>query len=124
MRSVRQLDLKRLDNSERLSFTQNKRLDDLEHGFDSKLVVYQAYQSKLLIHTGDIVSHGKIMFVHLSQMVKGYLRPQVFRRKKLVIRLANAGGLAGWLAGWRAGWRAGGRAEQAFRSSLDQALRD
>ncbi|KAH3769156.1 hypothetical protein DPMN_170404 [Dreissena polymorpha] len=37
---------------------------------------------------------------------------QVFRRKKLVIRLANAGGLAGWLAGglagWLAGWRAGG----------------
>ncbi|KAH3880455.1 hypothetical protein DPMN_004369 [Dreissena polymorpha] len=28
---------------------------------------------------------------------------KVFRRKKLVIRLANAGGLAGWLAGWRAG---------------------
>ncbi|KAH3840051.1 hypothetical protein DPMN_113493 [Dreissena polymorpha] len=27
----------------------------------------------------------------------------VFRRKKLVIRLANAGWLAGWLAGWRAG---------------------
>ncbi|KAH3803382.1 hypothetical protein DPMN_131640 [Dreissena polymorpha] len=30
---------------------------------------------------------------------------QVFRRKKLVIRLANAGGLAGWRAGWLAGWR-------------------
>ncbi|KAH3721728.1 hypothetical protein DPMN_064676 [Dreissena polymorpha] len=31
----------------------------------------------------------------------------VFRRKKLVIRLANAGGLAGW----RAGWLAAGLAE-------------
>ncbi|KAH3885765.1 hypothetical protein DPMN_009763 [Dreissena polymorpha] len=35
---------------------------------------------------------------------------QVFRRKKLVIRLANAGGLAGWRAGWRAGGLAGGLA--------------
>ncbi|KAH3697601.1 hypothetical protein DPMN_085104 [Dreissena polymorpha] len=34
---------------------------------------------------------------------------QVFRRKKLVIRLANAGGLAGWLAGGLAGWLAGWR---------------
>ncbi|KAH3837502.1 hypothetical protein DPMN_110893, partial [Dreissena polymorpha] len=33
---------------------------------------------------------------------------QVFRRKKLVIRLANAGGRAGGRAGGLAGWRAGG----------------
>ncbi|KAH3821271.1 hypothetical protein DPMN_123034 [Dreissena polymorpha] len=42
----------------------------------------------------------------------GFVLNTVFRRKKLVIRLANAGGLAGWLAGWLAGglagWRAGG----------------
>ncbi|KAH3861641.1 hypothetical protein DPMN_024575 [Dreissena polymorpha] len=53
-------------------------------------------------------SKVKVMVTRNSKMVFN----QVFRRKKLVIRLANAGGLAGWLAGglagWLAGWRAGG----------------
>ncbi|KAH3771088.1 hypothetical protein DPMN_172390, partial [Dreissena polymorpha] len=37
------------------------------------------------------------------QNMASHQDPTVFRRKKRVIRLANAGGLAGWLAGWRAG---------------------
>ncbi|KAH3845075.1 hypothetical protein DPMN_087345 [Dreissena polymorpha] len=35
----------------------------------------------------------------LQELVTMVIFNQVFRRKKLVIRLANAGGLAGWLAG-------------------------
>ncbi|KAH3870290.1 hypothetical protein DPMN_033472 [Dreissena polymorpha] len=41
----------------------------------------------------------------LAGWLAGWRNKLVFRRKKLVIRLANAGGLAGWLAGWLAGGR-------------------
>ncbi|KAH3878580.1 hypothetical protein DPMN_002477 [Dreissena polymorpha] len=39
----------------------------------------------------------------VTALVSRQLGLVVFRRKKLVIRLANAGGLAGWLAGGLAG---------------------
>ncbi|KAH3733476.1 hypothetical protein DPMN_039904 [Dreissena polymorpha] len=55
--------------------------------------------------------HGSCLLKNMAAGGLGIFN-QVFRRKKLVIRLANAGGLAGWLAGglagWLAGWRAGG----------------
>ncbi|KAH3858138.1 hypothetical protein DPMN_100758 [Dreissena polymorpha] len=55
------------------------------------------------------VTRPKAKFIFYDLGLNADEQEQVFRRKKLVIRLANAGGLAGW----RAGGLAGGRAEQA-----------
>ncbi|KAH3886102.1 hypothetical protein DPMN_010103 [Dreissena polymorpha] len=49
-----------------------------------------------------ILSSTRIVERAAGKLVDFFIN-QVFRRKKLVIRLANAGGLAGWLAEWRAG---------------------
>ncbi|KAH3810896.1 hypothetical protein DPMN_139295 [Dreissena polymorpha] len=80
--------------------------------YDSEAAISHKIAALLLVLFSFFFSVQSSFYLHLLCPFVN----QVFRRKKLVIRLANAGGLAGWLAGWRAGglagwlagWREGG----------------
>ncbi|KAH3876447.1 hypothetical protein DPMN_000290 [Dreissena polymorpha] len=54
------------------------------------------------IDISDEFENGPDLWKKMAASGQGIFN-QVFRRKRMVIRLANAGGLAGGLAGWRAG---------------------
>ncbi|KAH3703198.1 hypothetical protein DPMN_078229 [Dreissena polymorpha] len=81
------------------------------------------YQSDKMYDTSYDTGDKAIQCGRHNDIFKLWLmwRSKVFRRKKLVIRLANAGGLAGWLAGGLAGWLAGWRNKLAAARSKSEA---